>query len=89
MLKALPRIPKKQAVPVAHHHAKCRVHPQEMPKEEHELVHYHLWEMVERVANLFRIYPTERRASHWFCVMGQWEEGVLNLSFGRCVEDAS
>ena len=26
-----------------------------------EKVDYHLWEMVERVANLFRIYPTERQ----------------------------
>ena len=34
-----------------------RAQEQQVP----EKVDYHLWEMVERVANLFRIYPTERR----------------------------
>lgn len=33
-----------------------RAREQQVP----EKVDYHLWEMVERVANLFRIYPTER-----------------------------
>ena len=41
-----------------------RVLPAEgLPEEEEEepdQIVYHLWEMVERVANLFRIYPTER-----------------------------
>ncbi|CAE7285894.1 eprA1 [Symbiodinium sp. CCMP2456] len=32
-------------------------------QQVHEKVDYHLWEMVERVANLFRIYPTERPGS--------------------------